>query len=158
MLFKLSSIDKKILELLQEDSSLTNTEIADKVGLSTAPCWRRIKKLEDAGFISKRIALLNAEKLGLNIVAFANVKLSHHRDNALEDFEELIVVYAEVTECYTISGSMDYILRIVTTDMQAYENFLRQKLLKMDMVNEVHTQFAVTQVKYTPALPLELSK
>ncbi|WP_138379706.1 Lrp/AsnC family transcriptional regulator [Luteithermobacter gelatinilyticus] len=157
MLDKLSDIDKKILAALQEDNSLTNTELADKVGLSTAPCWRRIRKLEEMGLIDKRVALLNAEKLGLNIVSFANVKLSHHRDNALEDFERLIKVYPEVTECYTISGSMDYVLKIITTDMTAYENFLRHKLLKMDMVNEVHSRFAVTKVKYTTALPLKLS-
>ncbi|WP_321390893.1 Lrp/AsnC family transcriptional regulator [Emcibacter sp.] len=158
MLDKLNDIDRKILDTLQQDASLTNTELADKVGLSTAPCWRRVKRLEELGIIDRRVAILNPEKLGLHIVTFANVKLSHHKDNALEEFEKLIEVYPEVTECYTISGSMDYVLKIVTTDMNAYENFLRQKLLKMEMVNEVHSRFAVTKVKYTTALPLKISR
>jgi DNA-binding Lrp family transcriptional regulator len=158
MLDKLNDIDRKILNTLQQDASLTNTELADKVGLSTAPCWRRVKRLEELGIIQNRVAILNPEKLGLHIITFANVKLSHHKDNALEEFEKQIEVYPEVVECYTISGSMDYMLKIVTTDMTAYENFLRQKLLKMEMVNEVHSRFAVTKVKNTTTLPLRHSK
>lgn len=157
MLNNLSDIDKKILFVLQEDSDLTNNELADQVGLSTAPCWRRVKRLEDMGLIIKRVALLDPKMLGLNIVVFASVKLSSHTEESLDHFEKSIRIYSEVTECYTISGSMDYMLRIITTDMQAYEKFLRQKLLKMDMVNEVHSRFAVTNVKYSTAVPLELS-
>jgi len=157
MLNDLSDIDKKILTVLQENSDLTNNELADMVGLSTAPCWRRVKRLEDMGLITKRVSLLDPKMLGLNIVVFASVKLSSHTEEALEHFEKAIRIYPEVTECYTISGSMDYMVRIITMDMQAYEKFLRQKLLKMDMVNEVHSRFAVTNVKYTTALPLELS-
>lgn len=157
MLNELSDIDKKILFVLQEDSDLTNNELADQVGLSTAPCWRRVKRLEDMGLITKRVALLDPKMLGLNIVVFASVKLSSHTEESLDHFEKSIRIYPEVTECYTISGSMDYMLRIITTDMQSYEKFLRQKLLKMDMVNEVHSRFAVTNVKYSTAVPLELS-
>lgn len=157
MLNELSDIDKKILLVLQEDSDLTNNELADQVGLSTAPCWRRVKRLEDMGLITKRVALLDPKMLGLNIVVFASVKLSSHTEESLDHFEKSIRIYPEVTECYTISGSMDYMLRIITTDMQSYEKFLRQKLLKMDMVNEVHSRFAVTNVKYSTAVPLELS-
>lgn len=103
------------------------------------------------------MALIDPKKLGLDIVVYASVKLSSHTEEALEIFESTIITYPEVTECYTISGSMDYMVRVITKDMQTYEIFLRKKLLKMDMVNEIHSRFAVTKVKYTTAIPLELS-
>ena len=157
MLIDLSDIDKKILGAIQKDASITNSELAERIGLSAAPCWRRIKSLEERGIISKRVGLLDPKTLGLNITAFANVKLSHVQENALEEFEKEAVKFAEVTECYIISGSMDFLLRIVTENMQSYERFLRKKLLRMPMVSEVNSHFAVTQVKYTTAVPLELS-
>ena len=157
MLKNLSDIDRKILNALQQDCTITNSELAELVGLSAAPCWRRIKKLEENGIIARRVALLDPKALGLNIIAFANVKLSHIQEDALEEFEAKVTKFAEVTECYTISGSMDFLLRVVTENMQTYETFLRKKLLRLDMVSEVNSHFAVTQVKYTTAVPLELS-
>ena len=157
MLIELSDIDKKILSAIQEDSSITNSELAEKVGLSAAPCWRRIKRLEEKGIIAKRVGILDTKALGLNIIAFANVKLSHIQEDALEEFEAEVTKFDEVTECYTISGSMDFLLRIVTENMQSYERFLRKKLLRLPMVSEVNSHFAVTQVKYSTAVPLELS-
>ncbi|MDA7568306.1 Lrp/AsnC family transcriptional regulator [Emcibacteraceae bacterium] len=157
MLINLSDTDKKILSAIQEDATITNAELAERVGLSAAPCWRRIKRLEEKGIISKRVGILDTKALGLNITAFANVKLSHVQEDALEKFEAAIKEFSEVTECYTISGSMDFLIRIVTENMQSYEIFLRKKLLKLPMVSEVNTHFAVTQVKYTTAVPLEIS-
>ncbi len=157
MLIELSDIDKKILDAIQKDASITNAELADMVGLSSAPCWRRIKRLEETGIITRRVGILDTKALGLNIIAFANVKLSHIQEDALEEFEAEVTKFDEVTECYTISGSMDFLLRIVTENMQSYERFLRQKLLRLPMVSEVNSHFAVTQVKYTTAVPLELS-
>ncbi len=153
----LSETDKKILAELQSNCDLTNTELAARVGLSTAPCWRRVKRLEDMGIITRHVALLDPRMLDLDIMVYASVKLSSHTEEALEIFEHTISSYPEVTECYTISGSMDYMVRVITKDMQTYENFLRKKLLKMDMVNEVHSRFAVTKVKQTTAIPLTLS-
>ncbi len=153
----LSETDKKILDALQSNCNLTNTELANRVGLSTAPCWRRIKRLEDLGIITRRVALVDPKKLNLDIIVYASVKLSSHTEEALEIFESTISTYPEVTECYTISGSMDYMVRVITRDMLTYEIFLRKKLLKMDMVNEIHSRFAVTKIKYTTAIPLELS-
>ncbi len=157
MLIELSEVDKKILDAIQRDASITNSELADLVGLSAAPCWRRIKRLEERGIIKRRVGLLDTKALGLNIIAFANVKLSHIQEDALEEFEAEVTKFPEVTECYTISGSMDFILRVVTENMQSYERFLRKKLLRLPMVSEVNSHFAVTQVKYTTAVPLELS-
>lgn len=153
----LSETDKKILDALQSNCDLTNMELANRVGLSTAPCWRRIKRLEDLGIITRRVALVDPKKINLDIIVYASVKLSSHTEESLELFERTIITYPEVTECYTISGSMDYMVRIITRDMQSYERFLRKKLLKLDMVNEIHSRFAVTKVKYTTAIPLELS-
>lgn len=158
MLINLSEIDRKILNVIQQDASITNAELAERVGLSAAPCWRRIKRLEEKGIISKRVGILNTKALGLNITAFANVKLSHIQEDALEEFEAKVTKFDEVTECYTISGSMDFLLRIVTENMQSYENFLRKKLLRLPMVSEVNSHFAVTQVKYTTAVPLETTR
>jgi len=153
----LSKTDKKILDILQNDSDLTNMELAERVGLSTAPCWRRVKRMQDLGVISRKVMLVDPKKLGLDIIVYASVKLSKHTEEALEIFENTIITYPEVTECYTISGSMDYMLRIITRDMHSYEDFLRKKLLKMNMVNEIHSRFTVTKVKYTTAIPLTLS-
>ncbi len=153
----LSKTDKKILNELQNNCALTNADLARKVGLSTAPCWRRVKRLEDRGIITRRVALVDPKKLDLDIIVYASVKLSTHTEEALEIFESTIITYPEVTECYTISGSMDYMLRVITRDMQTYEDFLRKKLLKMDMVKEVHSRFAVTKIKYTTSIPLALS-
>jgi len=153
----LSKTDKKILDILQNDSDLTNMELAERVGLSTAPCWRRVKRMQDLGVISRRVMLVDPKKLELDIIVYASVKLSQHTEEALEIFENTIITYPEVTECYTISGSMDYMLRIITRDMHSYEEFLRKKLLKMNMVNEIHSRFTVTKVKYTTAIPLTLS-
>jgi len=153
----LSKTDKKILNILQNDSDLTNMELAERVGLSTAPCWRRVKRMQDLGVISRKVMLVDPKKLDLDIIVYASVKLSKHTEEALEIFENTIITYPEVTECYTISGSMDYMLRIITRDMHSYEDFLRKKLLKMNMVNEIHSRFTVTKVKYTTAIPLTLS-
>ena len=149
-------IDREILAVLQGDASLSNAEVSRRVGLSGSPCWRRIQRLESAGLIRARVALLDAEKLGLSIVVFASVKLSSHGRQALPEFEAAIREYPEVLECYTVTGEVDFILRILTRDMQSYERFLRDHLLQMPTVAEVHSTIALTQVKYTTALPLEL--
>lgn len=154
MRIPLDAIDLRILEILQQDAGLANTDLAEKVGLSPAPCWRRVKRLEDAGIISRRVAILDPDAVGLPIVVFASVKLTSHGADALEQFESAVLAFPEVTECYTVSGGMDFLLRVVTTSMRAYESFLREQVLRMPGVSEVHSRFVVTQVKYTTALPV----
>ncbi|WP_417428854.1 Lrp/AsnC family transcriptional regulator [Kiloniella sp.] len=156
MLPKIDNTDKKILKILQTDSDISNAELADKVGLSPAPCWRRIKRLEEKGIIKRRVAIIDSDSLGLEIVVFTTVKISAQAQHGLEDFERRVSRFDEITECYTVSGGMDYILRIVTTDMRAYERFLRDHLLQLPNIAEVHSRFAVSQVKYTTGLPLDL--
>ncbi len=154
MRLTLDAIDLRILEILQQDAGLPNTDLAEKVGLSPAPCWRRVKRLEDAGVIARKVAILDPDAVGLPIIVFSSVKLTSHGDDALAQFETAVMAYPEVTECYTVSGAMDFLLRVVTTSMRAYENFLRERVLKLPGVSEVHSRFVVTQVKYTTAIPV----
>jgi Lrp/AsnC family transcriptional regulator, cysteine-sensing transcriptional activator len=151
---KLDNVDRKILDILQRDSTVPVAEIAERVGLSQSTCWRRINLLEEAGVIRARAALLDAKALGLEVVVFANVKLSAHGRRSLSEFEEAVAVFPEVTECYTMSGEIDFLLRIVAKDIASYELFLRATLLQMPSVQEVHSHIALSQVKYTTALPL----
>ena len=151
----LDEIDLRILEILQRDCSLSSAEIAERVGLSASPCWRRIQRMERAGVIRARVALLDPEAVGLGVVVFASVKLSAHGRQALPQFEAAIRDYPEVMECYTVSGGVDYMLRIVTRDIHAYEIFLREHLTQLPAVAEVHSRIAITQVKYTTAVPID---
>lgn len=152
---EISLVDRNILALLQEDASLSVAEVAERVGLSTSPCWRRINRLEQLGYIQRRVALLNQELLGLGVVVFANVRLSAHQNQSLREFEEAIRAFPQVMECYTMTGSMDYLLRIVTKDIHAYELFFREHLSQMPAVQEVHSSIAITQIKYSTSLPLD---
>jgi Lrp/AsnC family transcriptional regulator len=157
MSIKLDEIDRRILEEVQEDASLSSAEIAARVGLSASPCWRRIQRLEKEGIIRGRVALLDPEALGLGVVVFASVKLSRHGREALPQFEAAIKRYPEVMECYTVSGGVDFLLRVVTRDIHSYERFLREHLTQLPMVAEVHSRIAITQVKYTTAVPLNVA-
>ncbi len=153
---KLDDLDLAILDVLQEDARLSNAAVASRVGLSPSPCWRRVQRLERLGVIRARVAVLDAEKLGIGLVAFANVKLSAHGRQALPEFEEAIRRYDEVVECHTVTGEVDFVLRIVTRDTHSYERLLRDHLLQLPHIGEVHSTIALTQVKYTTRVPLHL--
>ncbi len=150
----LSAIDLKLLALLQQDASLTAAELAEKVGLSQSPCWRRIHRLEQEGYINRRVAVLDAEKLGMDVVVFCTVTLSAHGRRSLEEFEQAVAELPEVIECYTMTGVMDYMLKIVTRDIRHYEKFVRTFLSQMPGIHEIHSNVAVTTIKNTTALPL----
>ncbi|MEE8060098.1 MAG: Lrp/AsnC family transcriptional regulator [Pseudomonadales bacterium] len=150
----LTEIDRNILRLMQKDMSLSVAEIAQRAGLSQSACWRRISRMEQGGIIRAKVALLNADKLDLGVVVFANVRLSSHSDQTLREFEQEISACREVMECYTMTGSMDFLLRIVTKDIHSYEQFFRNHLSNMAAVQEVHSSVAITQIKYTTELPL----
>jgi Lrp/AsnC family transcriptional regulator len=151
---RLDEFDKKILDRLQRDSTVAVADLAEQVGLSQSTCWRRINLLEQAGVIRSRVALLDPKALGIEVTVFANIKLSAHGRRSLNEFEEAISQCPEVVECYTMSGEMDFLLRIVARDIEAYERFLRETLLQMPSVQEVHSHIALSQVKHTTALPL----
>ena len=151
----LTPINIKILALLQQDASLTAAEIGEQVNLSASPCWRRINRLEKEGLIEKRVALLNAEKLGLGLVIFARIRLSRNDEASLQGFEASVRGFAEVVECYTVTGSADYFLKIITRDIKHYDRFLRRHLLQAPQVRDINSNVAVTQIKYSTELPLE---
>lgn len=155
MPIKLTSTDKEILQLLQRDAGLSTAEIAERVGLSQSPCWRRIHRLEAAGVIKRRVALLDHAALGMEVVAFVSVKLSEHGRRKLEDFEHRIGRLPEVLECFTVTGDVDFILKIVSKDIRHFESFLRNELMTMTMIRETHSAIAVTEIKDTTELPLE---
>lgn len=150
----LNQVDRQILALLQKDASLSTAEIADKVGLSQSPCWRRIARLEQEGYITNKVALLDPKLLGFDMLVYAHVRLSSHGRAQLAQFEELIMSYDEVTECYSMAGTMDFMLRIISKGIEGYEHFVRDKLLCLDYVQEVHSNVTMTCVKRSTALPL----
>ncbi|AOE86822.1 Lrp/AsnC family transcriptional regulator [Pseudomonas sp. TCU-HL1] len=151
----LSPIDRKILRLLQHDADLSAAEVAEKVELSQSPCWRRIHRMQEEGLIERKVALLNPKLLGFSITVFVNIKLSAHGRNNLTEFEEAIVGYPEVLECYTMAGGSDYLLKVVAKDIASYERFLRDQLLQRPHVLEAHSNIAMSEVKRTTELPLE---
>lgn len=154
---KLSKTDYRILELLQQDNRLSATDIAEKVGLSQSPCWRRINRLEETGVIRQRVALVDREKLGFGLLVFVMVNLSAHGRQYLEDFESAVRELPEVLECFTITGSSDYMLKIVTRDTYHYEQFMRHQLSLLEGVHEFHSFVALTEIKYSTALPISVS-
>ena len=152
----LDPVDARILDILQQDAGLSVAEVAERVGLSASPCWRRIKRLEDTGFIRKRVTLLDATKLGLDFEVYAIVKLSLPSTENLDRFELAVAEWPEVVQCATITGREDYVLRIVTADMHAFDRFLREKLLALGIVSDCESHIVTRGVKNVTALPLGL--
>ena len=150
----LDAVDAKILDLIQHDAGLSVAEIAERVGLSSSPCWRRIKRLEDSGLITKRVTLLNAKLLGLDFEVYAIVKLMLPSADNLNVFEAAVAKWPEVVQCATITGREDYVLRIITSDMHAFDLFLREKLLALGIVSDCESHIVTRGVKNVTALPL----
>ena len=151
----LDPIDTRILALIQDDAALSVADIADQVCLSSSPCWRRIKRMEETGIITRRVTLLDTQKLGLDFEVVANVKLSLPSRENLEAFETLVQDWPEVTDCMTVTGAVDYIIHVLTTDMHAYDEFLRAKLLGSGLVSDVQSRIIIRVAKRTTAVPLE---
>lgn len=150
----MDSIDRKILLELQEDTTLSLAELAERVCLSQTPCWNRIKRLESKGYINKRVALINAEKVGLGVSVFVHIKTRHHSSAWLKDFADRVNGFPEVAECYRMSGEYDYLLRVVTRDIQSFDRFYKKLVNSIDGLSDVTSSFAMEQMKYTTALPL----
>jgi Lrp/AsnC family transcriptional regulator len=150
----LDSYERKILEVLQEDASLSTAAVAEAVGLSASPCWRRIDRLERDGFIKKRVALVERKKIGLNAQVFAQVKLNAHGRANLDEFASAIREFPEVLECHVLMGTVDFLLRIVAADIDAYERFFFEKLSRLPGIQEINSTVALSAIKSTTALPL----
>lgn len=151
---QLDRLDISILKQLQENATVSIQELGAKVGLSATPCWRRVKRLREEGFIRKQVALLDAQLLELKVNVFVHVKLKAHSDEVLKKFEESVATIPEVVECYSVSGDTDFLLRIVVVDVATYETLLYKKLIKLREVGTLNSMFALRQVKYTTELPI----
>ncbi len=147
-------LDRRILEELQLDARITNQELAKRVGLSPAPCWRRLKRLEAEGFISGYATLLSAAAIGLPVQAYALVSLENHHPQTVQQFDQLVRERPEVLECHSMSGPNDYLLRIVAASMEAYERFLSTHVLALSAVRSVKTRFVLRTKKFTTRLPV----
>ena len=153
---KLDRRDKRILREIQQDGTITNLELAERIGLSPSPCARRVKQLEDAGIILDRVTLLDPKKLDLKLTALIQISMDRHTPDRFEKFEEQIRSYAEVTECLLITGqSADYQLKVVVPDMEYYQEFLLNKITRIEGVTDVHSSFMLREVQNTTALPLD---
>jgi Lrp/AsnC family transcriptional regulator len=149
----LDRLDRKILSILQEDATIPVAEVAKRVGLSTTPCWRRIQKLEEDGVILRRVALLDPKSVNTKVTVFVSIVTNQHSEEWLRRFAELIREFPEVVEFYRMSGQVDYLLRVVVPDIEAYDAFYKRLIAKID-ISDVSSAFAMEQIKYTTALPL----
>jgi Lrp/AsnC family transcriptional regulator len=150
----LDDAERRILRVLQEDASLPTAAVADRVGLSPSPCWRRIDRMERDGIIRKRVALLDRRAIGLNAHVFAQVRLNAHGRAHLDDFAEAIRAFPEVLECYVLMGPVDFLMRVVAEDIEAYERFFFDKLSRVPGVQEVVSTVALSEIKSTTVLPV----
>ena len=151
---RLDRIDVRILDVLQQDGRLSNQELAERVGLSPSPCLRRVKRLERDGVIQRYAAVVDQSKVGIPVSVFVSVKLERQREDDMERFEQAIANYREVVECYLMTGSRDYLLRVVTGDLTAYERFLKDTITRIEGVASIESSFALNQVKFANALPI----
>lgn len=146
---------RQILDALQADGRQSIQQLAELVGLSATPVWRRIKELEASGVIRRHVALADREKLGLNVCVMANVSLVRHSEGAVEQFERLVLASREIIECQAITGAADYVIKVVVADMKAYDQFLQSQIFKMPGVASVRSNVVLREVKYETALPVD---
>jgi len=151
---KLSTTDYRILDALQQDATLSQDELANRVGLSRTSCWRRIRELETAGLIERRVAVLNPKLAGIRLQVLLAVALTEHTDENRQLFEGHIARLDEVTEAFSVSGERDYVLQVAVRDMEAYNTFLNTRILSHPAVRSASSTFALRRVKYTTRLPL----
>jgi len=150
----MDATDRQILDLLQQDATMPLAEIARKVGLSSTPCWRRIQKLEETKVIRKRVALLDGENLNAGVNVFVSIRTSQHNADWLKEFAKIVDKMPEVVEFYRMSGDIDYLLRVVVPDIAAYDEFYKRLIADIEL-DDVSSSFAMEQIKYTTALPLD---
>ena len=150
---QIDSFDKKILTILQADAGGSNAEIAERIGLSPTPCWRRIRNLEEAGINRRRVALLDRGKLNVGVTGFVAVRTNQHNQAWLERFAQIVDSIPEVVEFYRMAGEVDYLLRVVVPDIAAYDGVYKRLIEQIDLY-DVSSSFAMEELKYTTAVPL----
>ena len=150
----LDSFDRSILRVLQTYGKIGNQDLAEKVSLSSSPCWRRVKKLEDSGVIDRYVAMLNPKALGLTAMAYVHIALLDHRQETIETLDNFVATQDQIIECSSITGSNDYLLKIIEADNESLEKFIMQRLLRLGIVRSSTTNLILRQQKYTTAVPL----
>jgi Lrp/AsnC family transcriptional regulator len=150
----MDAFDKNILKILQDDCTQSVSEVASQVGLSTTPCWRRIQAMEKSGVIKGRVALADPEKLNVGLTVFVMIKTNQHNPDWLSDFSKVSKDFPEISEFYRMSGEVDYLLRVVVSDMKAYDAFYK-KLIAQASFTDISSSFAMEEIKYTTALPVD---
>lgn len=154
-MLNLDKIDRRILAILQREGNITNTELAERVGLSATPCARRVRRMEEAGLIGDHVILLDADQLGLKLMALVQISMDRHTPDRFERFEREIRKHPEILECLLITGqSADYQLKVIVPDMSAYQEFLLNTITRIEGVADVHSSFILRRVLDTRALPL----
>ena len=149
----MDAIDRKILALLQQNASLSIAEVGKRVGLSSTPCWKRIQRLEADGFIQKRVALVDQDKIGLGVTVFVSVETNDHSQEWLDRFARIVIAMPEVMEFYRMAGDVDYMLRVVVPDIAGYDAFYKRLIAEVPLQN-VTSRFAMEKIKATTALPI----
>ncbi|MGD8345704.1 MAG: Lrp/AsnC family transcriptional regulator [Lysobacterales bacterium] len=152
---KLSRSERRLLDAMQKDTTLSQIDLAELSGKSRTSVWRWIREIEDAGVIESKVALLNPKKLGLKIQVLLSVSMARHSKQTRREFEEHVQTLPEVMECYSVSGGRDYVLLILSRDMESYNDFLNTQILDLPSVHSASSSFALRRVKYTTALPLQ---
>lgn len=155
-MISLDQIDRRLLAILQQDATVPIAELAERVGLSQTPCWKRVKRLQDAGVITARVALIDRDALDLSLTVFVAVKTGRHDEAWLETFANGAKALPEVVEFYRMSGDVDYLLKVVTTDIDGYDRFYKKLIATASHLTGVSSAFSMEQIKYSTALPLEL--
>ncbi|OBT14018.1 transcriptional regulator [Vibrio sp. UCD-FRSSP16_10] len=150
----LDKTDKKLLSMLQNDATLPLTELAEAVNLTTTPCWKRLKRLEEEGVIQSRVALIDPEKLGLSFTAFVFIKTSDHSHEWYQQFVDVVSDFAQVMEFYRMAGDYDYMLKVLVKDMQSFDAFYKTLVNAVPGISNVTSTFAMESIKYTTELPL----
>jgi Lrp/AsnC family transcriptional regulator len=150
---KLDAIDMKLLALLQDNAELQISELADRVGLSTTPCWRRVQRLKEGGVITKQVSLVDRKAVNVAVTVFVGIRTSHHNQKWFETFRATVEAIPEVVEFYRMSGEVDYLLRVVVPDIAAYDSVYKRLTASIDL-SDVSSSFAMEELKYTTALPL----
>lgn len=143
----LDELDRKLLELVQTDAKMTIKELAEQLHLSTTPVFERMKRLEKEGYIDRYVAVLDRKKVGLGLLVMCDVSLKEHNRDYIQQFESAVMQLKEVMECYHIAGAFDYLLKVVVTDMDAYQRFVKEKLATLDNIGRVQSYFVMTEVK-----------
>ena len=151
---RLDKIDRQILDLLQREPDLNASRIGETIGLSQSACWRRIQRLREHGVFKQEVVILDREKVGLDALVFAQVKLTTHGRANLAQFAEAVQSFPEVLECYVLMGNVDFLLRIVAEDIKAYEDFFFNKLSRLPGVQEITSSIALSEMKHTTVLPI----